>query len=281
MQLKRYELGGRRPGIFALAAAALTLALLSAPARAFISDYRYGSVQTILDDKETEALDTVSITLKSLPAFMAAVSALRSASATEPSRPLYHKALGDLYFRLGIWAQAMRLADADAQPGALQGGDAFDTASVEFRRAIELEPLNPYNHLAMGMLLDATGAVPELSEKEYWKAAGAYPVNATIRYAIARQYLLTGRTGDALEQARILAELDDTYKLPNDTDKKGTMERMDRSYQAFLSRSYLFHALEIAWRVSKDPLVVKGITPDNDEAREVLALFFEWNGFDE
>ncbi|MBI5885681.1 MAG: hypothetical protein HZB85_03760 [Deltaproteobacteria bacterium] len=280
MQLKRYELGARRSGIFAIASVVITLALLSVPARAFISDYRYGSVQTILDDADTEALDAVSISTKSIPAFMAAVEQLKAASAMEPSRALYHKARGDIYFKLGNWAQAMRLADAELPPGALQAEEAFESASAEFRRAIELEPLDPHNHLAMGMLLDAAAAVPELSEKEYGKAADAFPVNAPIRYAIAQQYLLTGRTGNALEQARILAALDDTYKLPSGTDKKMTIERMDRRYQTQLSRSYLFHALEIAWRVSKDPQVVKGITPDNDEAREVLALFFEWNDID-
>ncbi len=46
-------------------------------------------------------------------------------------------------------------------------------------------------------------------------------------------------------------------------------------------KSYLFAAFEIAWRVSKDKDVIRGIAPDNVYAEEVVALFFDWRGIGE
>jgi len=40
-----------------------------------------------------------------------------------------------------------------------------------------------------------------------------------------------------------------------------------------LTRSYLYGALEIAWRVSADPEVVRGIAPDTPDAAAVVHLF--------
>jgi len=48
---------------------------------------------------------------------------------------------------------------------------------------------------------------------------------------------------------------------------------------ARIDDSYIFNALEIAWRASGDPEVVKGIAPDNPDARAAVELFLEWKGF--
>lgn len=281
MLLKSYDLGGRRPVILAVLAVTLTLALLYLPVRALIADFRYGSIQTILDNKDTEVLDIMSLSANSLPDYLKAVEQARSASAFEPSRARYHKSLSDIYVKLGRWAQRNELLGAALPQGALSSKDAYEAAMVELKRTIELEPAYPDNHFAMGILLDVMKAPPELSENEYERAAQAFPVNAPLRYAIVQQYFLTDRPGHALEHARKLAALDDTYKLSDRVDKKEVMETRSRHYLTMLSKSYLFQALEIAWRVSKDPQVVKGIVPDNDEAREVLGYFFELNGIDE
>ena len=114
-----------------------------------------------------------------------------------------------------------------------------------------------------------------LADRELKRAADAYPASAPLRYALAMHYLLTGRKGDALEQARVLARIDDSYITPESARKADIMERQTPGYLSWLSRSYLYSALEIAWRVSKDPEVVKGIAPDTPDASQVVQLFME------
>ena len=101
------------------------------------------------------------------------------------------------------------------------------------------------------------------------------PINLGIplRYSAAMHYLLTGRKGDALEQARILAKIDDSYIIREPEHKADMIERQTPGYLSMLAGSYLYSALEIAWRVSKDPEVVKGIAPDTPDAARVVQLF--------
>jgi hypothetical protein len=48
-----------------------------------------------------------------------------------------------------------------------------------------------------------------------------------------------------------------------------------------LSRSFLFKALEIAWRASdRDKMAVLKIAPSNADASEVVRLFMEWKGIE-
>ena len=58
---------------------------------------------------------------------------------------------------------------------------------------------------------------------------------------------------DALEQVRELAKIDDSYILVDSVQTPG--------YISQRTNSYLYAALEIAWRVSPDPEVVKGVAP--------------------
>ena len=110
-------------------------------------------------------------------------------------------------------------------------------------------------------------------------AVHAAPRNAALRYAVAAQYLLKGKKKEALEHASALAGMDDSYMLPDSINKTLTMERQPPEYRAFLSRSFLFKAFEIAWRASdKDISLVKTMVPSNDDAQEVLRLFLEMKG---
>ncbi|MEI6262715.1 MAG: hypothetical protein WCR46_22800 [Deltaproteobacteria bacterium] len=51
------------------------------------------------------------------------------------------------------------------------------------------------------------------------------------------------------------------------------LERQPPEYISRLTNSYLYGALEIAWRVSVDPEVVKGIAPDTPDAAPVVQWF--------
>lgn len=92
------------------------------------------------------------------------------------------------------------------------------------------------------------------------------------------QHLLSRRKGDALEQARILAKIDDSYIIKDAEYKTDMIERQTPAYISKLTSSYLYSALEIAWRVSRDPEVVKGIAPDTPDATPVVQLFLESRG---
>ena len=250
----------------------LAIALLSFPVRDFAADYYYRKVSEILDDETTEGLDVMPISEKSMPAYFAAIGALQKAVAIAPSRSLYQSALSELYTRLGKWSEIMLSLNAPVPAGAMSPSDASDKAFFHLQRAVALEPTRPDYHLALGQLYDNRGD-PGLAAEELRKAASAYPVNAPLRYALAMHYLTSGRKGDALEQARVLAKIDDSYILKDSVQKSYILERQPPGYISMLTSSYLYGALEIAWRVSHDPEVVKGIAPDTSDASPVVQLF--------
>ena len=249
-----------------------TLFLLSFPLRDLIADHYYRQVTVLLDDKTTEDLDVMLISEKSMPAYLAAIDALQKAVSFAPSRALYQSALADLYNRLGKWSEIMLSLNAPLPADALSPVEASNKALYHLRRAVALEPTQPDVHLALGLLYDHRDE-PGPADEELKKAARAYPANAPLRYALALHYLNSGRKGDALEQARVLAKIDDSYILPESVQKGYILERQPPGYLLQMSNSYLYAALEIAWRVSADLEVVKGIAPDTPDAAPVVQLF--------
>lgn len=251
----------------------LVLIMLSFPVRDLAAGYFYSRVAAILDDEATEGRDVLPISEKAMPAYLEAIASLHAAAAIAPSRALYQGAIADLYTRLGSWAETMQSLKAGLPASAPTGRDAADKALFHLRRAVALEPTNPDYHLALGRLYDSDRGDPNLAAGELRRAVNAYPVNAPLRYSVAMQHLLSGRKGDALEHARLLAKLDDSYILRKPEHKTDMIERQMPGYLSMLAGSYLYSALEIAWRVSKDPEVVKGIAPDNTDAARVVQLF--------
>src|SRR3990170_3112355 len=231
-----------------------TAFLLSFPIKALIADYYYNRVSVILDNKSTDYLDVKEISAGTMPDYLAAIKSLEKSTTLHPTMSIYYKALSDIYARLGIWADTMEAMNAALPANAISSKTAYEHAANYLKTAIALEPTNPDYHLALGHLYDTINANSSLAEKELTRAINAYPVNAPLRYAVASHHLLIGRKGDALEHAGVLARIDN---------------------------SYLFNALEIAWRASGDPEVVKGIAPDNPDARAAVELFLEWKGLEE
>ncbi len=255
------------------AIALVALIILSFPVRDLAADYFYRRINDILDDTGTEGLDVLPISEKAMPAYLKAIDSLQTAAAIAPSRALYQGALADLYIRLGKWAETMQALKAGVPAGTLTGGDAMGKAISHLRWAVALEPTNPDYHLALGQLYDSDQGSPKLAADELRKAVDAYPVNAPLRYSLAMRHLFSGRKGDALEQARILAKIDDSYIIRKSEHKADMIERQTPAYISTLASSYLYSALEIAWRVSQDPEVVKGIAPDNPDATRVVEFF--------
>ena len=254
MNSKTYNLSTPQAMILAGLAVLLTAWLISFPIKAFIADYYYNRVSVILDNKSTDYLDVKEISAGTMSDYLAAIKSLEKSTTLRPTMSIYYKALSDIYARLGIWADTMEAMNEVLPTQTLSSKVAFVYATSYLKIAISLEPTNPDYHLALGQLYDTIGAGGSVAEKELTRAINAYPINAPLRYAVASHHLLTGRKGDALEHTGVLARIDD---------------------------SYIFNALEIAWRASGDPEVVKGIAPDNPDARAAVELFLEWKGLEE
>ncbi len=254
--------------------------LLYFPVRDLVADALFSRVDSLLDDPKTEGLDVMPLLPETLPRFMEAVQLIRTAHRMAPLNSLYPKALSELYIRLGNWAEAMEVLGQPLPPGALSRQAALEKAWTALRTSIRLEPTNPDYHLALADLY-ASGFKDEArADAEYDKAIAAFPASVTVRTAIAERYLKAGRKGDALEQARLIARLDQSYILPDTIQGRMAKERRDRWYMTLLYNSYLFHSLDIAWRASGDPMVVRGITPDTPDAGAVLQAFLEWRRID-
>ena len=255
----------------------MALVMLSFPVRDIAADYHYRRVASLLKDGTSEDYVVMPISEKSMPAYLAAIGALQKAAAIIPSRSLYHNALADLNTRLGKWSEVMLSLKAPVPADAVSPAGASNQAMFHLQQAIADEPAHPDFHLALGRLYDHLDE-PGLAYDELKKAEHTYPVNAPLRYALAAHYLVTGRKGDALEQARALAKIDDSYIISDSVSAvtRGLiLERQSPEYLSMLKSSYLYGAFEIAWRVSQDPEVVKGIAPDTPDAAPVLQLFLD------
>lgn len=276
-----YSIDKRQSLILVVFVLIVTGGLISFPIRVLFADYYYKRAGDILDIRATEYIDVKEISDQTMPDYINAIRFLKKGADIHPSSSKYYKALADIYMRLGNWANAMEIMNATLPSNAYPGRDAYENAVKYIREAITLEPTNADYHFMLGQLYDLMDSDSSLSEKELTRAINAYPVNAPLRYAVANEYLLSGRKGHALEQAGILAKIDTSYMSSNPQKKTFPLESRPPADLSLVYKSYLFGALEIAWRVSGDPEVVKGIAPDNPDSREVVQLFLEWKGIDE
>lgn len=262
-------------GVLPLAGLAVYL-----PARDLIADHYYRQVPRILDNTATEQLDVKPIADTTMPSYLEAAGTLNRAAALAPARSAYPKAQADLHATLGEWATSMESMKAPLPPGALSGAEAYLLAVAEAKRAVSLEPTNPEYHLALGRYYASADGNLGRADEQIRRALAAYPVNAPLRYAAATLYLLYGGRAQALEQARELADRDDSYLIPESAEKARMIERRAPWYLARLKASYLFKALEITWKATGDISLVKSIPPSKDDAKAVLDYFLEWKGIE-
>ena len=120
----------------------------------------------------------------------------------------------------------------------------------------------------------------------------AYAANAipTAEFALAQILIalkrgwyfnrLIQREGKYLPKEQV-ARIDESYLIPESPWKSLAVERRAPQYLDVLRESYLFKALEIAWRASEDRGIVMSIVPDSADAEAVHSLFLEWKGLEE
>jgi O-antigen ligase len=263
--------------VFAVALAAL---LLPFPVRGFLADYHSRIAERLLDDPATETLDVLPIAQASLPDYGAAAVHLRKAAGLQPLQAPNRKALADIQAAIGTWSETIEGLGEKLPAGALPAEVARAAAVAELREAIRLDPTNADLHLALARVHRSSPRDAARADAELRAAVEAWPGSAPVRHAVATEYLLAGRRGEALEHAAALARLDDSYVLP-DGPRKELMIEGRAAYVAMLRDSYLFRALEIAWRASGGHIkAVERIVPANNDAKAVLEAFREWKGIE-
>lgn len=264
-----------------IAVGLLATALLSVhPCRMLVADYYFGRAAVVLDERATDERDITAISAETMPAYRTAVHSVQQAAAWDPANARYVRALADMFLRIGRWEDAMSMLNEQLPEDARSAEEDYKEAKAMLTNAIQHDPLNADYHLAMGQL-EAGNAGNARAWQELQLAIEAAPMNALLRYAVAMQYLNGGKKDKALEQARILAAIDESY-VAFGSAQKTQVERMRNPwYEARLTGSYLFKSLEIAWRASdKNVGTITAMVPANPEAQEAVRLFFEWKGME-
>ena len=266
----------------AIAVAVVFGFLLLFPLRLLIGDWYSSRVVTMLDDRTTEERDVVALTEASLPLYLEAEVILRKAAELMPLNAQYQKAVADMDGKLARWVEVMGHLKAPVPAVAPAAAGMYEQAGRLLQRAIELDPTNADYHLAMAQFAREQEQNSTTMDRELKRAAASYPINSNLRLAIAMQYLLAGRTADALEQARTLAAIDDGYIYPASPGKSQIIASRPPWYVARLANSNLCRAYEIAWRATNgDAMVIRDMTPNVPEAHHAMALFLEGKGIEE
>jgi tetratricopeptide (TPR) repeat protein len=263
--------------LYVVFAALIVLSIISGST--LLGAYYYGKVPGILDDRSSEERVAIQeLSAETVPAYRNAIESLERAVFVDPSNALYRKALAGMYLQLGTWAEAMELLKAPLPEGAFLPAAAIAHATTNIHEAVRRQPTNPDNHLAYGRLARETKHI-DTARSEYTKAVVTFPKSSALRYSVAMEYLAAGMQAEALAQAKELARIDDSYKMPESVAIQQAMERRTPFYINRLTSSYLFKALEIIWRMSnKDINMMRSSVPDNDEARDAFELFVELKG---
>ena len=254
--------------------------LLYVPASSFLADYHYERITSILDDPATDYLDLKPLLPATLPEYLEAVKAAEKAYSLEPGHALYAATVAEHYNRLARWASAMEQPGVPLPSGTPEKGNSFRQAERYLQAAIAREPTNPDYHLALADIYEVYRNDSAKVDLELKLAADAFPFNGAVRNAVAMHYLLAGKKDEALAQARLLAQKDDSYILSESPQKADILERMPQWYIDMLCRSYLYSALEIAWRVTRDPEVLQSMPPESKEAQLVLEAFIDNKGIE-
>lgn len=239
-----------------LAALIIAGILITYPVRTLVASCYFQWATSILRE---DVLDkrALPVSGQTLPDYFEAIQSLEKAAVIAPSKSLYYSALSEAYTRIGNWA-AVEVIHAPLPVGSMNSRDAYHRAGHYLKAAITSDPSNPNYHFVLGSLYDIADRDSGRAEKELSRAISAYPVNAPLRYAVALAHLKAGRRGDALEHAAVLAGMEDDNLSP--------------------LTAYFPKALEIGWRASGNPEVVKGLSPGTPQARKLTESFFLLKG---
>jgi tetratricopeptide (TPR) repeat protein len=257
-----------------------TVLLAVHPVRALLASHYYEAGSRLLDDTATGEQNVVDISAENMPRYRDAIRSIQRARFLAPDRTICNRTLADLYLRLGNWASVMDSLGEPLPAEAPTKSESYDRALFQLTAAVARDPADPDLHFQLARAYRADDQ-PLKAKQELGTAILAAPYNSALRYSVASQYLLWHDNTQALVHAKALASMDDSYHLPDYPVYRIMREQRTQAYLARLSNSYLFRALEIAWRASgRDMETVRSMVPKDEEAQEVWNLFQEWKGVD-
>lgn len=266
-----------------LSATAVLLAALvcTFPARMLAGELCRHAGLAAIEESDSERRIHVDVSAETLAQYLRAIQFIRVAHWAQPLRSDYLVILSELRAKLWIWTETMR-GVGEVVPSDLLGRSMGKyEAAVLMRKAIACDPSNAGNHLALGRLLQQA-ADRHGAKKHFEIAANLFPANAAIRYQVSKAYAMMGDNDQALRHAQILAARDDSYYVLDTKRERLLRELQPTAYRTVLARSYLYQAYELAWMTSnRDLKTLRNMTPDRDDARDVLSLFFELKGIEE
>jgi len=267
--------------VFLTASLLVVLSAFVLSTMVFIAD-RYAVVADgILDDPQTEERDVIDISEESLPEYFKAIETIEKATILAPLNSAYPRTLKELYSRINVWQETMQSIGVAPPEDQSLIGEHRDAVIRNAKKAVTTDPANADYLLALGQVY-ASADMREAALEQLIKAINSYPINEPIRYAASMPMMMMGMQEQALEQARLLAGTDDSYRLPDDEQASSMIrERRPPGYEARLVNSYLYKAMEITWRIStKDPKAILEIVPENEDAQETARMFFMHKGIE-
>ncbi len=237
----------------------------------------YSTSKKILasDDKEMKGFKV--LTKDSYSDYLEAIESLKKAIWYSPKKPAYSRELSEIYAHMGRWHKLLEDIGENEVVKLKKSKTFLSHATRALEEAVRKNPSDYDNYLALAKLYFEEGGVTKKEEACVETAVFLAPQNIPLRYGVARYFLLTGRSGDAIKHASFLANLDTSYIIKDRISGK-KRSRTSTSTLRTYQESYLFSAFEIAWRASNDTEVLRGILPDHPDAVEALAYFLEWRG---
>jgi tetratricopeptide (TPR) repeat protein len=246
---------GKTKSVFVIISAVSAFVFIFYSSLVFIGDRYAAHADRVLDDPATEELDRIGLSEKTLSIYRAAISAYEKAACLAPFHAGYRSSLSDLYSRIDIWEETMRLMGS--QSVDMPNSETNRWSSQYFvRQAIALDFSNVDLHLLRGQELMERGD-KEQARQELLRAAALYPVNSPTRYDVAMRLFRMGFVEDARTQTAILAGNDDSYRLDDDEPLTTRMREMRTpEYESRLMNSYLYKAMELEWQIARKDILV-------------------------
>ena len=135
---------------------------------------------------DVEAYNNLGVAYSKLKRYNEAVKALRQAIRIKPDCVPVYNNLGALYIQVGRFNKAIKV----------------------FRQAIRIQPNDADAYSFMGLIYNTTGRYQEAMDA-FKEAVRIQPDNAAAHYNLGRAYLIAGDTKSALNECRILKNLDE------------------------------------------------------------------------
>lgn len=155
-----------------------------------------------IDPEDTWGYYNVGVAYENLDRHQQAVDAYKQAIRTDPDVAQAHAALGKAYMR-----QGGQYVFVQPNPDWTKGRPLFEQATECFKEAIRLQPDDVQLHADLGLMYSLLGR-PREAVEVLTDAIRLKPDHAYAHFHLGGAYLDLGDRGQALEEYKVLKELD-------------------------------------------------------------------------